>query len=141
MAVFGEKDLQQLRIIERLVSDLYIPTQVLPAPTAREADGLAMSSRNRYLTVAQRRQAPVLYRALDRIREALLGGERDYRSLERQAVEELEEAGLRPDYVSVRRGDDLQLPDVNASRLAILGAAWLGRARLIDNLQVQLDAA
>ncbi|MEO0421489.1 MAG: pantoate--beta-alanine ligase [Pseudomonadota bacterium] len=139
VAVFGEKDLQQLRIIERLVRDLYIPTQVLPAPTAREDDGLAMSSRNRYLTPQERALAPVLYRTLEGVREALVRGEGDVTALEARAVQALRDAGLRPDYVSVRRADDLQLPVAGDGALAVLGAAWLGRARLIDNLQVTVS--
>lgn len=141
VAVFGEKDLQQLRIIERLVRDLYIPTQVLPAPTAREDDGLAMSSRNRYLTPQERELAPTLYRVLGGVREALVKGDRDFATLEASAVQALRDAGLRPDYVSVRNGYDLQLPEAGDGELAVLGAAWLGRARLIDNVQVPLSAA
>ncbi|MEM9386323.1 MAG: pantoate--beta-alanine ligase [Pseudomonadota bacterium] len=142
VAVFGEKDLQQLRIIQRLVADLYIPTRVLPAPTARESDGLAMSSRNRYLTTQERALAPVLYQTLVGARQALEAGDRAYAAIEARATQALRDAGLRPDYVSIRRGIDLQPPAARGEvELAVLGAAWLGRARLIDNLQLRLSPA
>jgi pantoate--beta-alanine ligase len=107
------------------------------APTLREADGLAMSSRNRYLDAKERQQAPALHRALARVGERLRSGERDFARLSAQARAELESAGLRPDYVEVRRQGDLAAADPTATEpLIVLGAAKLGRARLIDNLLV-----
>jgi pantoate--beta-alanine ligase len=104
----------------------------------READGLAMSSRNRYLDAAQRRQAPELHAALERVRAAVRSGENGFAELERRAVDELVRAGFKPDYVEVRRAADLAKPTPNdrSDDLVVLGAAWLGRARLIDNVRV-----
>ena len=134
VAVFGEKDFQQLLVIRRLAADLNVPVEILGVPTVRESDGLAMSSRNGYLSAEERQRAPALYRALKQLADALERGERDYGHLEREAVETLMEAGFRPDYVSVRRAADLAAPRPGDQRLVVLAAAWLGRARLIDNL-------
>jgi pantoate--beta-alanine ligase len=106
-------------------------------PTLREDDGLAMSSRNRYLEPAERKQAPALYRALERIRNRLLAGERDFPVLVADARAELERAGFRPDYVEIRRQGDLAPAEPQrAEKRIVLAAARLGRARLIDNLLV-----
>lgn len=136
VAVFGEKDLQQLRVIERLVRDLHLPVRVVSAPTAREADGLAMSSRNRYLGEQERRRASTLFLTLDEAATTLAAGEADFAAVEGRAVRRLEEAGFRPDYVAVRRREDLAPPQGAHEPLVVLGAAWLGRARLIDNVAV-----
>lgn len=136
LAVFGEKDYQQLIVIRRLVQDLSLPIAIKGAPTRREPDGLAMSSRNAYLTVAERRVAPQLYHALERLAAALHEGDRDYPALEQMGVKQLELAGFRPDYVSIRRAADLSVPGPEEPELVLLTAAWLGRARLIDNLRV-----
>ena len=138
VAVFGEKDYQQLLVVRRLVTDLCLPIEIVGLPTVREADGLALSSRNAYLNVEERERAPGLYRALCRAGEALVAGSRDYPALCTQVSAMLEEAGLRPEYVSIRRADDLAEPQAADSRLIILAAAWLGQARLIDNLPVTL---
>ncbi len=138
VAVFGQKDYQQLVIIRRMVEDLHWPVEVLAAPTQRDADGLALSSRNQYLEPAQRGQAPALHRALTRCRERLLAGERDYAALEADALAELRRAGFRPDYFTVRDATDLALPTAPTRRLVALTAARLGAARLIDNVLVDL---
>lgn len=135
VAVFGEKDFQQLLVIRRMVEDLAIPVEILGAPTVREPDGLAMSSRNGYLSSQERRRAPALYRALTLAGDALReGGAVD--EVEGAASVVLREAGLRPDYVSVRRASDLGPVAPGDCDLVVLAAAHLGRARLIDNLRV-----
>lgn len=136
--VLGQKDYQQVILLERMIRDLRLPVRVRVGATRREPDGLAMSSRNRYLDVAQRRQAPELHASLARLRAAVRAGRRDHEVLERQAYEELARAGFRPDYVEVRRAADLAKPQADdpADDLVVLGAAWLGRARLIDNLRI-----
>lgn len=135
VAVFGEKDFQQLTIIRRMVADLCMPITIIGAPTVREPDGLAMSSRNQYLTDEERRKAPVIHQTLLAAVERLRAGERDFDSIERSGVEALDRAGFRPDYFAVRRADDLSGPDASTRHLVVLTAARLGRARLIDNLQ------
>ena len=135
VAVFGEKDFQQLTIIRRMVADLCMPIAIIAAPTVREPDGLAMSSRNQYLTDEERKKSPVIHQTLLAAVERLRAGDRDFAAIERTGLEALERAGLRPDYFSVRRADDLSAPDADIRHLVILTAARLGRARLIDNLQ------
>ncbi len=139
VAVFGEKDYQQLLVIRRMVTDLDFPVRIIAAPTVRETDGLAMSSRNGYLAAGERQRAAVLYETLSAIRDAIMGGLRDYGALEAEGRLRLERAGFRPDYVAVRRSADLLPAGASDRNLAILGAAWLGRARLIDNLQLGLS--
>ncbi len=134
--VFGEKDFQQILILRRMVEDLAMPVQILGVPTVRDDDGLALSSRNGYLSEQQRRRAPALYRTLREAAAALRGGRRDFTQLEREASERLQGAGLRPDYLSIRRVIDLVPAAQGDSDLVVLGAAYLGRARLIDNLRV-----
>ena len=136
MALFGEKDYQQLLVIRRMVRDLNLDIEIRGVPTVRERDGLAMSSRNGYLDAAQRSIAPQLYRALVDIRVQLQRGERDYAALERAGAARLERAGFRPDYVSIRRQGDLEPASDPDEALIVLAAAWLGQARLIDNLKV-----
>jgi len=132
----GQKDYQQLVLVERMIADLRMPVELRMAPTLREDDGLAMSSRNRYLDAAERKRAPALHAALVRVREQLAGG-RDFDESTAAARAELERAGFRPDYVEIRRQGDLQPADPQrAEPRIVLGAAWLGRARLIDNLLV-----
>jgi pantoate--beta-alanine ligase len=135
VAVFGEKDFQQLTIIRRMVADLCMPITVIGAATVREPDGLAMSSRNQYLTDEERRRAPVIHQTLRAAVERLRAGDRDFAAIESAGIEALERAGLRTDYFAVRRADDLGDPQRNARHLVVLTAARLGRARLIDNLQ------
>jgi pantoate--beta-alanine ligase len=137
VAVFGEKDFQQLTLIRRMAADLCMPVAIIAAPTVREPDGLAMSSRNQYLTDEERRTAPVIQQTLLAAVERLRAGDRDFAAIERHGLEALERAGFRPDYFSVRRADDLGSPDAGAQHLVVLTAARLGRARLIDNLQLR----
>lgn len=136
IALFGEKDWQQLRVIRRLVDDLNFPIEIVGVPTVREADGLAMSSRNGYLAPEERAIAPTLYATLTASAERLRAGERDYQRLSDEAKARLAAAGFRPDYFEIRRASDLQPPASGDENLRILAAAWLGRARLIDNLAV-----
>jgi pantoate--beta-alanine ligase len=138
VAVFGEKDFQQLHIIKRMAIDLCLPLEVIGIPTVREHDGLAMSSRNRYLTPEQRQQAPIIYRVLSEVAQQIKTGVRDYSGLESVASEQLIHAGYKPDYVSVRDAKTLQEPDKNSRELVVLTAARLGRARLIDNVRVSI---
>lgn len=136
VAVFGEKDFQQLTVIRRMVADLCVPVQVVGAPTMREADGLAMSSRNQYLDAAERALAPRIHAELARARDRLSSGEADAAAIEREGAAALAAAGFRVDYFSVRRAIDLQPPTAADRDLVVLAAARLGRARLIDNLRV-----
>lgn len=138
VAIFGEKDYQQLLLVRRLVADLCMPIEIIGVPTVRDPDGLAKSSRNAYLTAEERERAPLLYRSLCWIRDRLVEGERDYPSLEKQAEDQLRGAEFRPDYISIRRADDLAPPQPADSRLIIVAAAWMGKARLIDNLPLAL---
>ena len=132
----GQKDYQQFKLVERMIADLRMAVALRMGPTVREPDGLAMSSRNRYLDAAQRRQAPALHEVLSRVREALRGGGAPVSLLE-AARAQLERAGFRPDYVEVRRAADLAPPTgASGEALVVLGAGWLGRARLIDNVIV-----
>jgi pantoate--beta-alanine ligase len=136
--VLGQKDYQQVTLMRLMIEDLRLPVAVRVGATLREADGLAMSSRNRYLDAGQRRQAPALHAALERVRGAVASGDDDFAALERRAVDELARAGFKPEYVEVRRAADLAKPNASdrAEELVVLGAAWLGRARLIDNLRI-----
>jgi pantoate--beta-alanine ligase len=136
-ALFGEKDYQQLLVIRRMVADLMIPVEILASPIVRERDGLAMSSRNGYLNAKERSIAPVIYDTLQRVAERVRAADGPpYRDLEQSGISELRAAGLRPEYFSVRRASDLALPGPEDYNLRILVAAWLGKARLIDNLAV-----
>jgi pantoate--beta-alanine ligase len=136
VAVFGEKDFQQLTVIRRMVSELCMRVQIVGAPTVRDADGLAMSSRNQYLTVEERALAPVIYRTLEAAAGRVRAGDAEFASIERFGFQALEAAGLRPDYFSVRRAADLLAADPGTRELVVLTAARLGKARLIDNVQV-----
>ena len=140
LALFGDKDYQQLLVIRRMVEDLAMPVEIEGMATVRESDGLARSSRNAYLSPEQRQQAPQLYRVLQQTARAIAGGRTNYALLEQQACDELTLAGLRPDYVSVRRAQDLAQPEPTDRLLRVLAAAYLGKARLIDNLAVSKPA-
>ncbi len=133
-AFFGEKDWQQLTLIRSMVQYLDIPTTIIGVPTVRAADGLALSSRNQYLSDAERAVAPALYRALCSVRDAIQHGDRHYRVLERHGRVTLDAAGFEVDYIAVRDANTLRSPRANSERLRILGAARLGKARLIDNI-------
>ena len=137
-AVFGEKDYQQLLVLQRMVEDLRLPVEVIRAPIVREEDGLALSSRNRYLTAEERQIAPQLNRQLTQTVKALRDGRNDYPAMEAEAKATLTAAGFRPDYYEIRTALDIKRPvgPVDADILIVLAAAWLGKTRLLDNLQV-----
>ena len=137
VAVFGEKDFQQLTIIRRMVADLCMPVEVVGAPTVRDMDGLAMSSRNQYLTADQRQVAPRIYQTLQAAAGRLQAGDTDFASIESVGVDALAKAGMKPDYFSIRRAQDLAAPAPDTKHLVVLTAARLGKARLIDNIQVR----
>ncbi|HEY2339496.1 MAG TPA: pantoate--beta-alanine ligase [Steroidobacteraceae bacterium] len=137
VAVFGEKDYQQLTVIRRMVADLCMPVKIVGAPTVRDADGLAMSSRNQYLTPAERARAPEIYKALQAAAARVQTGDVDFTSIERAGFHALEGAGFQPDYFSVRQAHDLSPASATARELVILTAARIGKARLIDNVQVR----
>ncbi len=136
VAVFGRKDFQQLMVIRNMVRDLALPIEIIAGDTVRAEDGLALSSRNGFLSGTERAEAPNLYRVMSEIRAAILRGERDHARLEQAAMQELAARGWKPDYVAVREKTGLQLPSAHDSGLVILGAALLGSTRLIDNLEV-----
>jgi pantoate--beta-alanine ligase len=136
VAIFGEKDYQQLTVIRRMVADLCMPVEIVGAPTMRDADGLAMSSRNRYLTPAERALAPRIFETLQTAANRVRTGDADFASIERAGFATLESAGFRPDYFSVRKAEDLSPATPQAHELVILTAARIGKARLIDNVQV-----
>lgn len=138
LAVFGEKDFQQLAVIRTLVHDLNMPIQIIGEPTVRAADGLALSSRNGYLDAAQRASAPALQRTLQQLAAAIRNGRRDFAALAAEGKAALEQAGLRPDYLEIREAGSLRPASVTDSQLVILGAAYLGSTRLIDNLAFEL---
>jgi pantoate--beta-alanine ligase len=134
LAVFGQKDFQQLKVIERMVRDLSLPLQVIAAPTLRAEDGLALSSRNQYLSASERVQAPLIHQTLLKMRD-LLGTGHAWRVLEQVASAQLLRAGFAPDYVVIRRAEDLAEPAAGQHEgLMALIAARLGSTRLIDNL-------
>ncbi len=140
LAAFGEKDFQQLLVIRRMVEDLAMPVEILGMPTAREPDGLALSSRNGYLSAEERSRAPALYRALTAAADRLRAG-REPAAVEARALGDLCAAGLVPDYVSVRSAADLSPPGATDRDLVVLAAARLGSTRLIDNLRVTRPGA
>jgi pantoate--beta-alanine ligase len=136
VAVFGKKDYQQLRVIENMVAQFALPIEIVPGETGRADDGLALSSRNNYLSSAERMEAPRLYRLLKKAARSIASGERDYARLEIEAMAELRHYRWAPDYVAVRRQADLQTPSAADRDLVILAAAKLGATRLIDNIEV-----
>lgn len=137
-AVFGLKDYQQLAVIRRMVEDLCIPITITPAPIARAEDGLALSSRNGYLTPEERAVAPQIYRSLSWAEQQIRAGRRDFAEIEEEAQRQIEQAGFRRDYFSVRQAKTLDEARPYDSDIVILAAAFLGRARLIDNVRVTL---
>lgn len=138
VAIFGQKDFQQQLVIRRLVDDLRLPLQIVSGATQREADGLALSSRNQYLSDEERAVAPTLYSVLQGIGNDLQAGKRNYTELEQQAMDVLSDAGFDPEYVGIRRAENLQLPDRDNDEIVILAAVRLGAARLIDNIIVTI---
>jgi pantoate--beta-alanine ligase len=135
VAIFGEKDFQQLLVVQRMVADLNFPVEILGLPTRREEDGLAMSSRNSHFSVTERQKAPALYRALRGLRDKILAGENDFARLESQAMAQISAEGMTPEYISVRSAKDLGTPQT-ATDLVIVAAARLGQTRLIDNIRI-----
>ena len=138
VAVFGEKDFQQLLLIKRMVEDLDLPVQIESVPIVREADGLAMSSRNTYLTPWERRQAPHLYAALCKLADEIQSGQASFRQLEQTAIRRVEDNGLKIEYISVRNRENLTEARTADNHLVILAAAWIGKARLIDALPLDV---
>lgn len=139
MALFGEKDFQQLAVIRKLVRDLNLPIQIFGEPTVRAEDGLALSSRNGYLTEEQRAVAPVLQRTLKQLAERIRQGERDFPALLSEGCQQIEAAGLRIDYLEARESSGLRPATAQDHQLVILVAAFLGTTRLIDNLAFHID--
>lgn len=138
VAVFGEKDYQQLQVLRRVAEELNFPVRIVAGPTIRERDGLAMSSRNSYLTPDERVRAPQLHRTLLQTAAALLAGDRDFSCLEQAAASRLREHGLEPDYVRIL-ATDLGEPGKHQApgELIVLASAWLGEARLLDNVMLR----
>ena len=136
VAVFGEKDYQQLLVVQHMTQDLALPVEIVGAPTVRAADGLALSSRNRYLDADERARAPTLHQLLLDTAQTIGGGAVDYAALESSAAQVIARAGMKLDYFSIRNALDLSVPVATTQELVILVAARLGRARLIDNMRV-----
>ena len=137
-AVFGKKDYQQYLVVERLIEDLSLPIKLIGAETQRDEDGLAISSRNQYLSESERKKAPELHDVLQSMREELLSGKKDFNELEENAVFDLKRIGFAPEYVSIRKADDLDEAEPGDRELVILAATFLGDTRLIDNVVVNL---
>ncbi|KPH95395.1 pantoate--beta-alanine ligase [Pseudoalteromonas porphyrae] len=137
-ACFGEKDFQQLQVIKTMTRDLSIPVEVVGVATSREVSGLAMSSRNGYLSAEQKETATILFKTLNWCAEQLTNGERDFISVCEQAKQQLQDGGLKPDYFEIAQRDTLIKATLNDNNLVILTAAYLGSVRLIDNLQVDI---
>lgn len=138
VAIFGQKDYQQQILIRHMVKDLNLPIRIITAETVREHDGLAMSSRNQYLTDEERSIAPRLYASISEIGASLQSGQRDFAGLETMAINSLTEVGFEPEYIAIRRAVDLDTPDRDCDELVVLAAARLGKARLIDNIVVSV---
>lgn len=140
VAVFGKKDYQQLMIVRKMARQFALPTEIIAAETFRAEDGLALSSRNSYLTQAERQEAPQLYRLMQQMAEDMRHGQLDVSILEAQARQILQDRGWKPDYLSIRKQMNLQPPTAGdlaqGAPLVVLGAARLGNTRLIDNLEI-----
>ncbi|MCY1262281.1 Pantothenate synthetase [compost metagenome] len=141
VAVFGQKDYQQLAVIRALTKDLNLATRILAAPTVRAPDGLALSSRNGYLAPAERDIAPLLYRCIRQIADAIEQGDRDFPSLIKAGKSMLARAGFRLDYLEIRAAHTLELPAQQDKSLVILVAAFIGNTRLIDNLECRSSSS
>ncbi len=137
-AIFGKKDYQQYLVLRDMVRQLALPVEIIPAETVRAADGLALSSRNGYLTPAERAEAPRLYTLLRDAQARIGKGERNFQRIELEAMALLAQNGWVPQYISVRRRSDLQVPSAQDGELVVLAAAYLGKTRLIDNMEVTL---
>ncbi|MGQ0587285.1 MAG: 4-phosphopantoate--beta-alanine ligase, partial [Gammaproteobacteria bacterium] len=137
VAVFGEKDYQQLAVIRQMVSDLGLPVRVVGAPTLREADGLAMSSRNQYLSPEERKRSAKMHETLQWVAGELASGRRDYVMLSQEGQARLVKAHFNPQYLEVRAAD-LSAPDEKTRHFVVLTAAFMGTTRLIDNVQIRV---
>jgi len=135
-AYFGEKDMQQLAVIRRMVKDLNVPVEIVPVATVREADGLAVSSRNQYLDAEQRRVAPVVFRALQEAERWIRAGEKDAVKIRAAATQILKEAPVRVEYFEVVDPEDMQPVATITGPVRVAAAVWLGTTRLIDNVLV-----
>jgi pantoate--beta-alanine ligase len=138
VAVFGQKDYQQQLIIRHMTADMSLPISIITGPTVRDKDGLALSSRNSYLSKDERAVAPLLHATLERIGAELQNGRRNFEELEDQACKSLAEGGFDVDYFSIRRAQNLEVPNRDCDELVVLTAARLGAARLIDNIVVTI---
>lgn len=138
LAVFGKKDYQQLAVIRKMAQDLCMPVQIMGETIVRDPDGLALSSRNGFLTAAERQLAPRLYQALQQVAAQIQDGRRDYEAVLHEARQELSEAGIRPDYLELRDPISLRPVTQESQQLIVLVAAFLGTTRLIDNLSFEL---
>jgi len=140
VAVFGKKDYQQLMIVRNMARQFALPTEIIAAETYRADDGLALSSRNGYLSAEERAEAPALYRVLNEVADAVRGGRHDVAELERRAMADLSARGWKPDYISIRKQMNLQASSgedlARGEKLVVLAAAKLGATRLIDNLEI-----
>jgi len=145
VAVFGKKDRQQLKIVRGMVQQFNLPIRIVPAETVRAEDGLALASRNSYLSLAEREEAPRLYRTLSWVADQILGGRHDYANLEAAARADLAKNGWNVDYIAIRHGLALRIPHPEGydhpNLLIVLGAAMLGTTRLIDNVDVVQGAS
>ncbi|MGO2011692.1 MAG: pantoate--beta-alanine ligase, partial [Pseudoalteromonas sp.] len=138
-ACFGEKDFQQLQVIKTMTRDLSIPVEIVGVPTTREVSGLAMSSRNGYLSPEQKNTATALFKLLSETAQQLKSNNQNYAQLESHAKQQLQDAGLKPDYFAIVQRDTLKAATLDDNNLVILAAAFLGPVRLIDNLQVDIN--
>jgi pantoate--beta-alanine ligase len=139
LSFFGEKDFQQLQVIKAMVTDLSMNLKVFGVPTTRENDGLAMSSRNQYLTNDERKLAPTLYEKMHKLALEIQEGRRDFSKLTQEYKLQLSELGFNPDYLEIRNIENLLQPSHEDRNLVLLAAAFLGKTRLIDNLQIRLS--
>lgn len=137
-AIFGKKDYQQYIVLRDMVRQLALPIEIIPADTVRAPDGLALSSRNSYLSAEERREAPRLYQTLRYAHDEIMAGARDFQRIELHTMSELANHGWKPDYIAVRRQSDLQAPTAEDRDIVVLAAARIGRTRLIDNVEVFL---
>ncbi len=138
ISVFGNKDFQQLAVIKKMVKDFYIPVKIIGAKIKREKNGLAMSSRNYFLTEQEKNEACFLYEILKNTKKRILDGNRNYEQLEELALTELRQANFKPEYFSICTQEDLSPPTAEDTKLVILAASYYGKPRLIDNITLEL---